>query len=51
MEEFSKKPNYIDKDEINMAIGHILWGKNGPKFSMPRLILAFMKKKLRGKKK
>ena len=49
MEEFKKKPNYADKDEIYEAIGKVLWGKNGKKFSMRRLILAFMKKRIRGK--
>jgi hypothetical protein len=51
LEEFSNKPNYANEDEINEAIGRVLWGKNGKKFSMRRLIFAFMKKKLRGKKK
>ncbi len=51
MEEFSKKPNYVDEDEMNEAIGHVLWGKNGKKFSMRRLIFAYMKKKVGGKKK
>ena len=51
MEEFSKKPNYADKDEIYDAIGKILWGKNGKKFSMKRLIFAYMKKKKGGKEK
>lgn len=45
LEEFSKKPKYADKDEIYKAIGRVLWGKNGKKFSMRRLIFAFMKKK------
>ena len=51
MEEFSNKPNYVDEDEMNEAIGRVLWGKNGKKFSMRRIIFAFMKKKLGGKKK
>ncbi|MBY8985457.1 MAG: hypothetical protein KGD65_10335 [Candidatus Lokiarchaeota archaeon] len=51
MEEFSNKPKYVDEDEMNEAIGRVLWGKNGKKFSMRRLIFAFMKKKLGGKKK
>ncbi len=51
MEEFSKKPKYVDEDEMNEAIGRVLWGKNGKKFSMRRLIFAFMKKKIGGKKK
>lgn len=51
MEEFSKKPNYADKDEVYEAIGKILWGKNGKKFSMKRLIFAYMKKKKGGKEK
>ena len=51
MEEFSKKPNYTDEDEMYKAIGKVLWGKNGKKFSMRRLIFAFMKKKMGGKNK
>ncbi|MFX1596402.1 MAG: hypothetical protein ACFFBK_10120 [Promethearchaeota archaeon] len=51
MEEFSKKPKYADKDEIYEAIGRVLWGKNGKKFSMRRLIFAYMKKRIGGKKK
>jgi hypothetical protein len=51
MEEFSKKPNYADEDEMYEAIGKVLWGKNGKKFSMKRLIFAFMKKKMGGKNK
>lgn len=51
MEEFSKKPNYADKDEMYMAIGKVLWGKNGKKFSMRHLIFAFIKKKMGGKKR
>ncbi len=51
MEEFSKKPKYIDEDEMNEAIGRMIWGKNGKKYSLRRLIFAFMKKRLRGKKK
>ena len=49
MEEFKRKPDYADKDEMYEAIGKVLWGKNGKKFSMRRLIFAFMKKKLGGK--
>jgi len=49
MEEFSKKPKYESPDEINKAIGHILWGNKRKSFSMRRLILGFMKKKLGGK--
>jgi len=51
MEEFAKKPKYVDEDEMNIAIGKILWGKDGKKFSMRKLIFAFMKKKIGGKKK
>ena len=51
MEEFLKKPNYADKEDINKAIGKILWGKNGKTFSMRRLIFAFIKKSFGGKKK
>lgn len=51
MEEFLKKPNYTDNEDINKAIGKILWGKNGKPFSMRRLIFAFIKKKIFGGKK
>ncbi len=51
MEEFSRKPKYVNKDEMHEAIGRILWGKNGKKYSMRRLIFAFMKKKIKGGKK
>jgi hypothetical protein len=51
VEEFSKKPKYVDEKEMNLAIGRVLWGKNGKEFSMRRLIMAFMKKRIRGKKK
>jgi len=46
MEEFKKKPDYSDQEEINKAIGHILWGDKNKSFSMRRLIMGFMKKKL-----
>ncbi len=49
MEEFMKKPDYSSQEEINKAIGHILWGEKNKPFSMRRLIFGFMKKKLRGK--
>jgi len=51
LEEFSNKPKYADEDEMYEAIGKVLWGKNGKKFSMRRLIFAFMKKKIGGKDK
>ncbi len=51
MEEFMNKPKYADKNEINKAIGRVLWGKNGKKFSMSRLIFAFLKKGKGSKKK
>ena len=51
MEEFMNKPKYADEKDINKAIGRVLWGKNGKKFSMPRLILAFIKKGKGSKKK
>jgi len=51
MEEFSKKPNYADIEDINEAIGKVLWGKDGKPFSMRRLIFAYMKKKKGGKNK
>ena len=49
MEEFSKKPEYSPSEAINKAIGHILWGDKKKNFSMRRLIMGFMKKKLGGK--
>lgn len=49
MEEFSKKPDYSTQEEINKAIGRILWGNKNKIFSMRRLITGFMKKKLGGK--
>jgi hypothetical protein len=49
MEEFQKKPNYSSPEEINKAIGHILWGDKEKVFSMRRLIMGFIKKKVRGK--
>ncbi|MFX1575131.1 MAG: hypothetical protein ACFFB0_20530 [Promethearchaeota archaeon] len=51
MEEFEKKPKYAPQEEIYKAIGKVLWGKDGKVFSMRRLILAYMKKKFRGRKK
>lgn len=48
MEEFNKKPDYSSPDEINKAIGHILWGDKNKVFSMRRLIFGFIKKKLFG---
>jgi hypothetical protein len=49
MEEFMKKPDYSKSEEINKAIGRILWGDRKKEFSMRRLISGFMKKKLGGK--
>jgi len=49
MEEFKKKPDYSPQEVINKAIGHILWGNKKKIFSMRRLIIGFMKKKLGGK--
>ena len=49
MEEFMKKPEYSKPEEINKAIGRILWGDKEKDFSMRRLISGFMKKKLGGK--
>jgi hypothetical protein len=45
-----EKPKEIDKEEISTALGKLLWGENGGKFSMRRLILNLMKKRLRGRK-
>jgi hypothetical protein len=48
MEEFNKKPDYSSPDEINKALGHILWGDKNKVFSMRRLIFGFIKKKIFG---
>lgn len=48
MEEFNKKPDYSSPDDINKAIGHILWGDKKKVFSMRRLIFGFIKKKIIG---
>jgi hypothetical protein len=48
MEEFNKKPDYSSPDEINKAIGHVLWGDKNKTFSMRRLIFGFIKKKIFG---
>lgn len=45
-----EKPKELDQEEISNALGKLLWGENGGKFSMRRLILNLMKKRLRGKK-
>ena len=45
-----EKPKELDKEEISNALGKLLWGENGGKFSMRRLILNLMKKRLRGRK-
>lgn len=45
MEKYDIKPNYGDKDEIYSAIGKILWGNKGKKYSLLRLFLALLKKK------
>ncbi|MFX1418851.1 MAG: hypothetical protein ACFE9N_08025 [Promethearchaeota archaeon] len=49
MEEFKKKPDYSKEEEINKAIGRILWGEKFKPFSMRRLIFGFIKKKIGGK--
>jgi hypothetical protein len=52
MEEWMKKPKYSSKDEIDRAIGRVLWGNKNKKFSMLKLIFGFMKKpKKKGGKK
>lgn len=45
MEKLTVNPEYGKKDEINKAIGKILWGKNGKKYSLFRLMIALLKKK------
>ena len=48
--DITEKPKEIDQEEISNALGKLLWGVNGGKFSMRRLILNLMKKRLTGKK-
>lgn len=50
MSEFIVEPNYMSEEEMGDGLGRLLWGKNGGKFSLRRLIFAMMKKRLRGKK-
>ena len=51
MEEWMKKPKYSPKDEIDVAIGHVLWGNKNKKFSMFKLIFGFIRKpKKKGEK-
>jgi hypothetical protein len=50
MERFKVEPNYGNKKEINIAIGKVLWGKEGKKYSLIRLFIALNKKKKRDKK-
>jgi len=45
-----EKPKKLNENEINEALGKLIWGKKGGKFSMGRLILSLIKKRLRGKK-
>ena len=45
-----EKPKKLNENEINEALGRLFWGKKGGKFSMGRLTLNLMKKRLRGKK-
>ncbi|MHA1757848.1 MAG: hypothetical protein ACTSVV_13815 [Promethearchaeota archaeon] len=45
-----EKPNKLNENEIFEALGKLLWGKNGGKFTMKRLTISLMKKRLRGKK-
>ncbi|MBA7485183.1 hypothetical protein ES708_02427 [subsurface metagenome] len=45
-----EKPKKIDEEEISSALGKLLWGEEGGKFSMRRLILNLMKKRLGGRK-
>jgi len=45
-----EKPKELDQEEISKALGKLLWGEKGGKFSMRRLILNLMKKRLRGRK-
>ena len=51
MEIHDVKPNYEDKKKINIAIGKVLWGKEGKKYSLIRLLIALIKKKREGKNK
>lgn len=45
-----EKPKELDQEEVSNALGKLLWGENGGKFSMRRLILNLMKKRLGGRK-
>jgi hypothetical protein len=45
MERYNVKPNYGNKNAINIAIGKVLWGKEGKKYSLYRLLIALIKKK------
>ncbi len=51
MEEFENKPDYAKPEEIHGAIGKILWGKKGKKFTMGKLIMGFLKKRIFGGKR
>ena len=51
MEKFTVEPKYRKKEEINKAIGKVLWGKNGKEYSLIRLMVALLKKKRKGGKK
>ncbi|MFX0049062.1 MAG: hypothetical protein ACFE8G_12970 [Candidatus Hermodarchaeota archaeon] len=51
MVKYEVKPNYANENEINKAIGKILWGKEGKKYSLMRLFLALIKKRKGGKNK
>jgi len=44
-----EKPKELNEDEISSALGKLLWGEQGGKFSIRRLILNLIKKRLRGK--
>jgi hypothetical protein len=41
----------MSKKESNKAIGRLLWGKNGGNFSLRRLFLNLLKKKIKGEGK
>ncbi|KKK45154.1 hypothetical protein LCGC14_0796490 [marine sediment metagenome] len=45
-----EKPDKMDEEKVNADLGRLFWGKNGGKFSLRRLKLGFIKKRLRGKK-
>ena len=46
-----EKPDKMDEEKVYADLGRLFWGKDGEKFSLRRLKLGFIKKKLIGKKR